>query len=636
MLGSFLITHTMIKEKPEEKTEIPSDIAIKYDQEKKKFESYNLDHPEKFFNACKDKFRSKESAEPTETDIFKYLIYLNYLANILLSQHLLVQAAYNYNYMAKYLNELHKKRLEALKITVGPDATDDKTVRLRPDNDESFNETISHIGIIKHPVDKEYDIAELKILFGWIIDPNKGKWMQALGTLLKTNYEIGINDSFLYDKIQPLYNLLSDHSVALLNVIGKIKQRDYCHLIDNNSIYIQQLANNEKDYLQKKEKYLNIKKQQEKRKKDLGKDYFPENLYEDWLNKIKQIINTYSYSHTEYEKLYAIIRQEINKKIKELLMQKPGDIEHTKKVTQLAATFQTEEGKNIIPPILPLQLPTFDDPAKVVSIFSFDGPLEVFRNHWIENQKAKKLAPQKIKKVRKKKITPEKGDSEPVEEKTPESESSSEEEIIETKVEPKKVKEASDGSYIFEGDETNERITIHNPKNKTTEVIFKTDKTFVGKEKLPKIIYTTWVKMWFEDPAQALVKQGYITPGTKKFTAEHLRWKPIVLHAFSPLVDEYVEKWGTITKIPSRRASGKQDILVTLPGMIIYPEGSKDKSETGVFAYLIDSDNGQWYHRMFEPQTGQKLIQSLFDKGYFSAEMTGYYDVFFPALGKKK
>jgi hypothetical protein len=65
---------------------------------------------------------------------------------------------------------------------------------------------------------------------------------------------------------------------------------------------------------------------------------------------------------------------------------------------------------------------------------------------------------------------------------------------------------------------------------------------------------------------------------------------------------------------------------------MIYPDGS---SETGVYSYIIDSENGLWYHRMFEPQTGQKMIADLFEKGYFSPKMTGYYDVFFPPLEKR-
>ena len=178
---------------------------------------------------------------------------------------------------------------------------------------------------------------------------------------------------------------------------------------------------------------------------------------------------------------------------------------------------------------------------------------------------------------------------------------------------------------------TDKNITIHNEKNKTIETIFKASQPFQIKN-LPPINYTNWVKQWFEDPNQAIIDQGYTDINSKKYTLPHLYWRPIALHSFSARTDEYLLQWATVTKIPNRKNPNREDWLVTLPGMIEYSNGDK---ETGVFAYLIDTSNGQWYHRMFEPQTGKKLITDLFKKGYFSPEMEGYYDIFFPPLGKK-
>ena len=114
------------------------------------------------------------------------------------------------------------------------------------------------------------------------------------------------------------------------------------------------------------------------------------------------------------------------------------------------------------------------------------------------------------------------------------------------------------------------------------------------------------------------------------------RWKPIALHAFSPLIDEYINQWGHITTIKNRRNPAQEDILITIPGKIIYPPGAQPQEEAGIFAYIIDSKNGQWYHRMFTAGTLSELTKNLFEKGYFAPEMTGYYDVFFPPLSAMK
>ena len=70
---------------------------------------------------------------------------------------------------------------------------------------------------------------------------------------------------------------------------------------------------------------------------------------------------------------------------------------------------------------------------------------------------------------------------------------------------------------------------------------------------------------------------------------------PVVLHAFPQLVDEYIYKYGSVSQTPSRMVKGKKDIMVTIPGKMEYPDGNE---ETGVFTYIIDSANGQWFHRM--------------------------------------
>ncbi len=71
--------------------------------------------------------------------------------------------------------------------------------------------------------------------------------------------------------------------------------------------------------------------------------------------------------------------------------------------------------------------------------------------------------------------------------------------------------------------------------------------------------------------------------------------------------------------------------MITIPGKMEYPDGTE---ETGVFTYIIDSENGQWYHRMFTPSSHKKMAEDFMQKGFFSPEIKGYYDVYFPPLTK--
>ena len=67
-----------------------------------------------------------------------------------------------------------------------------------------------------------------------------------------------------------------------------------------------------------------------------------------------------------------------------------------------------------------------------------------------------------------------------------------------------------------------------------------------------------------------------------------------------------------------------------------YPKNYPEREATGLFTYLIDTDNRQWYHRMFEPKTGKQLLKELLEQGFYKPQMTGIYDVYFPALPSKK
>ncbi len=300
----------------------------------------------------------------------------------------------------------------------------------------------------------------------------------------------------------------------------------------------------------------------------------------------------YSYTHAWYEQLYKIIRAEISNTIRELLAQKKDVSAFTKYSVNLFSELSNQK-------VLPSELPLIPKP-QLFTIAQFDE---------LKAQVAKELEEEKVKRE------------------------------IERKRNTKTNQTADGSSYILEFEDTQTSITIHNLKNNTQEIVFKHESPFEidksGKNIFP-IKYTDWVNQWFVNAKEAIATQGYTNPTSPKFRAGEPAWKPIVLHAFSPLVDDYIKQWGRITTIKNRRNPGQEDILITIPGKMIYPPGSKPQEEAGVFAYIIDSANGQWYHRMFTTGSLSELSKNLFEKGYFAPEMTGYYDVFFPPLASRK
>lgn len=300
----------------------------------------------------------------------------------------------------------------------------------------------------------------------------------------------------------------------------------------------------------------------------------------------------YSHTHKLYQQLYKIVRAEITNTIRELLAQKKDIRAFTKFSNNLFSEISNQK-------VLPAELPLIPKP-QLFTLAQYDE---------LKAQVAKELEEEKVKReIERKRNT--------------------------------KIHQTADGSsYILEFEDTPTSITIHNLKNNTQEIIFKHESPFEidksGKNIFP-IKYTDWVNQWFINPKEAIATQGYTNPTSPKFRAGEPAWKPIVLHAFSPIVDDYIKQWGRITTIKNRRNPAQEDILITIPGKIIYPAGSQPQEEAGVFAYIIDSVNGQWYHRMFTTGSLSELSKNLFEKGYFAPEMTGYYDVFFPPLAPRK
>ena len=556
---------------------IPDWVKTKYDEERSKFARYDLDHPEKFITLLRTQLQKKE-------DPLGYLKKLRMFASRLLLQHLFAQKnAYLSHYTShkQYLVEAVNKSFAQM----GAKKVDERQYQLMDVNDEELAEVLAHSRLLQEEL--LYSPEDRNVIYGWIIDPSKGEKLRLLGMNRKYTHEGMVAKK----EIKEIERDSDEFAKPLM--ITKFYAIKVPKIIEENTAYLNRLFTNIETFFSKAIKY--------KKLTHGTKEYEPQSIRKDYDIENAKVADLYTHTHHWYEKLYKIVYQELLNTYKELVQTSPRNTSLVENLQSLPA--QSVEDKKI-PLFLPKELDAYVDPKTVVKFFNLDDELENARNEFsLKNQPA----PQSIAQSPPSKNIP-------------------------STSEPRKIMQSSqDGSYILDGQETSTTITIHNPKNKTLEIIFKTDKPSVPQD-LPEINYTDWVKMWHQNPAEALEKQGYATFGSQKYEYPENRWKAIARHAFSPLVDNYISKWGTYSTVDSRRVLGKKDILITIPGMLKYPNGT---SETGVFTYLIDSTNKQWYHRMFTPQSNRQLIQDLASKGYFSPQMTGYYEVFFPPLPGK-
>lgn len=324
----------------------------------------------------------------------------------------------------------------------------------------------------------------------------------------------------------------------------------------------------------------------------------------------------YRIHQKEYQLLYNIVRQELSTVYREA-------ISAGQKIppTILLPIPEYFRKQGHIPAKFPDQLETIKNPATYLTHATLDAELEKARVEWNKVHAQKPKIKKKIR--RRRQFTLETESAEPGAKKE-----------IEPIEEVRKIKIGPDGSYIAQDAEDDLKIIVENPINDSTATIFKTKNSPENTAKLkslPKINYTNSVLAWFDNPKQAFIDQGYTDPKNPRYRAGEPDWKPMVLHAFPKLVDDFIWKYGTTSETPSRRVKGKKDIMITIPGQMEYPDGTE---ETGLFTYLIDSTNGQWFHRMFTPASHKKMATDFMEKGYFAPEIKGYYDVYFPPLSK--
>ena len=243
----------------------------------------------------------------------------------------------------------------------------------------------------------------------------------------------------------------------------------------------------------------------------------------------------YQLLRVNYATLYKKIIHEINLTLKDMKAKPSQDIE-----------------------ALPPAFEDFSDPSLSVKHFPFDEFAKIIKE--AKEKSLKKIQEQVVEQPLKL-----------IEKETP-------------KIEIKK-QSPLDNSYILNGDEDQNRVIIHNTKNNTVEVILKNTNQ-VRIQKIPSLNYTNNVIEWLNNPQLALKNQGYSTPGHKNYTSEHLQQKMLERHSFSRLIDDYINEIGIQTVTPNRKREGQKDILISIPGKIIYSNGSE---ESGYFSYIIDS-----------------------------------------------
>lgn len=567
--------YTMDAPQPAPSPEIPVELQIKYSQERDRFRSYDLNNPEaKFLPLLRAQLKKDEN-------INKYLRNLNIFLNLLIGQHFLLQKAAEINYLTQQKLRLKDQEKDLLqKMGAQVDPSNPAMSILTIPNIDTLNEVTTHRELVtkgKGVLTPE----ELQIVFNWEFDEHFDPWMKLLS-----------QNRLILNLITPILNQRAqdlNRFDAQLNQILFQLQKNFEKLPKLMQKNTQSIPTLYQAYQLVKKRFELYQQKEVKSKATL------DSLADDYFDAISAAGYLYQYTHQWYEQLYKIVRAEVKATIDPLMKAEPTKIKEFTK-------YMGNEFTNVLPEkVFPIALPPFKNPRETVILPSLEKERVAAKKVWEEQQRIKD----------------------------------------EERRKNNKIKQTPDGSsYILEYQKTPASITIHNDKNRTQEVIFKheypneIDK--LGIAVFP-IKYTDWVKQWFGNPQEAIETQGYSDVRSPKYRAGEPAWKPIALHAFSPLVDDYIKEWGRITTTKNRRNPAQEDILITIPGKMIYPPGSQPAEEAGIFAYIIDSKTGDWYHRMFTPGSLSELTKNLFEKGYFAPEMTGYYDVSFPALpGRKK
>jgi hypothetical protein len=579
LIASFLSLQAM--DAPPVQTEtVPVKMQDFHNKEQRKFKKYDLEHPETFIQLMREKFNYEKSKE-------EYLRQVQELLSGLLGQHLAMDYFGQNVFFGNHYFQLEDTSNIFLRRTNSQGFGFGIATMLNPETTEQLNIILAHSDLLKKQ--DLYSSEELSTIYRWILDTQKGPWLNNLGLLLKTREEGRIEAAkanAIRPKAESSIRKLADSPFETDN-----------SLAPDNFLYAENILELSRTALSKNNP----------------------SVFRTFNQLTADLAQLYRIHQKEYQLLYTIVKNELFTQYRQAVLaglKIPPAI--------LFPIPEQLRKQNHIPSKFPDQLETIKNPATYLTHASLDEELEKARIEW---NKAQKTKPKIKKKIRRKKYLPLE---------TTSFESGSAEAITIAKPEEiKKIKIGVDGSYIEEGTEDDLKIVIEDPIHDTTATIFKTKNSPENSAQikaLPKINYTRWVNEWFENPENAIITQGYKDPKNPRFRAGEPAWMPIVLHAFPKLIDDYIYHYGSVSQTPSRTVKAKNDIMVTIPGKMEYPDGNE---ETGVFTYIIDPDNGQWFHRMFTPSSHKKMAADFMGKGYFSPEIKGYYDVYFPPLVPK-
>lgn len=178
----------------------------------------------------------------------------------------------------------------------------------------------------------------------------------------------------------------------------------------------------------------------------------------------------------------------------------------------------------------------------------------------------------------------------------------------------KLVKKARDG-FVLAQDDTPRHVTIHDTRNNATLIILKKENPGRLTISLP-LNYAHNVRQWFSNPLDAKHDQGYLIPGSKKYRlTTRDGYDPVLLHAFSSLVDEYIPQLATQGTKPSRKYYKQDDTAFYMPGYII----DKHKRKfVGTFTYFLDARTGMCYHRFFKTDQHKPYLKKIKSKTWYN------------------
>ena len=318
-------------------TEISAEIKTKYHEEKLKFENYDLDHPEKFLALLRKQLKKEENE-------VAYIANLQLLASKLFFQHIIMQHAAYTQYLIGHIKKLKEMNNQILPL-IG-ELQFGKFLPL-PETFEQLNEVLLHWDILT--AIRPFSPMELSIIFSWIVDASKGKWLNLLG-----------KSQVIVHELTQTLALKEKEETALGKIMGyfiKSELIDFqkkIRIITQNIPYLLRVVDNTKFLFSRLQKQAAHDKASK--------------LVEDAYDKEeKQIAALYQATHHWYKKLYKIVREELSTTIGALLRKDPAN----KKLLNYIDILPSAEGfiQNI-PKILPKELPLFiaaDKPAALAA-----------------------------------------------------------------------------------------------------------------------------------------------------------------------------------------------------------------------------------------------------------------------------